>query len=105
LFVRRADNGIGTIRDVVEQLSPYFLAHKEDILMIEDYTLRSIINTVGADGKEYPSTTPTLGDGDDIPYEQRVFLNAFSGDVFHSMRSVGVELYAEGESGISLEQY
>jgi hypothetical protein len=85
VMVRRKDSGVVTIGDVVEQLSPHFMAHKKGILEAKAHFLK---------------ISPK-----DIPTDTRVFFDQFLGIITPGLSHLGVELWAEGEEGKSVEQY
>ncbi|KAF1839656.1 hypothetical protein BDW02DRAFT_486452 [Decorospora gaudefroyi] len=86
LMVSRADGGIVTVADVVEQLSAYFLDHKEEILMAMESLLEAI-------------TTP------EISPNTRVFFDGFFGSIEPSGHPLPVCLWIEGQDGQSAEEH
>jgi hypothetical protein len=80
LRVSRADSGIITVQDVVEQLSVYFETHKEDILMAKE-------------------------DDEETTADTRVFFEGFFGMIEPISPSLPVILWAEGENGFTYEDH
>ena len=80
LRVSRADGGIVTVKDVVEQLSVYFQTHKEDILMAKE-------------------------DDVEMTADTRVFFEGFFGKIEPISPSLPVMLWVEGEEGLTYEDH
>ncbi|KAI4706359.1 hypothetical protein J4E89_009093 [Alternaria sp. Ai002NY15] len=95
LLVTRADGGTVTVADVVQQLSVYFLTHKEDILMAKAYT-NGDMSDHGADDDQ--AATDTLAKDQGVSPGTRVFFEGFFGIIEPTMDSLPVLLWAEGES-------
>ncbi|KAI4613389.1 uncharacterized protein J4E87_009856 [Alternaria ethzedia] len=87
LLVTRADGGTVTVADVVQQLSVYFLTHKEDILMAKAYT-NGDMSDHGADDDQ--AATNTLAKDQGASPGTRVFFDGFFGIIEPSMDSVPV---------------
>jgi hypothetical protein len=98
VLVKRADGGIVTISDVVEQLGVYFLTHKEAILLAKAQV---------ADGDPW-TTVPVGGDEDDqktLPANTRVFFDGFFTAADPQNPWFPVLLWVEGEDGHSIEDH
>ena len=76
LSVRRADSGIVTVADVVEQLSTHLIAHKGEILEATEPLIHA--ETRGAAG-ELRTSNPALPVDQEIPVGTRIFFNRFFG--------------------------
>lgn len=102
MLVRRADGGIVTIGDVVEQLSQYSVQHKDFILehkapfiqMTHDIT-EGGVHVVGIPAH----------DGTPAPPDIKIAFNGFFGGVSAGRYSVNVQLWADGEEGKTLEYF
>jgi hypothetical protein len=99
LTVHRADGGAVTIRDVVEQLSAYFVANKDIIL--EDKAPFLHTTTDKAEDRTNVLSIPALRSYD-ISDDTRVFFDGFARDVEVGDDSVNVDLWAEGQFGESI---
>jgi len=95
LLVTRTDGATVTVADVVQQLSVYFLIHKEDILKAKAYT-NGDSSDHGADDDQ--AATNTLGKDRGTSPGTRVFFDEFFGIIEPTMNSVPVLLWAEEES-------
>lgn len=101
LFVRRADGDIVTVADVVEQLSGYFIANRDDILeakapfLYMTHEMEDGMHVVGI---------PALGSYP-IPDDTKVFFDGFHGDIEVGECALNVDLWAAGEDGRSVEYY
>ncbi|KAI4948601.1 hypothetical protein J4E86_007949 [Alternaria arbusti] len=95
LLVTRTDGGTLTVADVIQQLSVYFLTHKEDILKAKAYT-NGDSSDHGADDDQ--AATNTLGKVRGTSPGTRVFFDGFFGIIEPTMDSVPVLLWAEEES-------
>jgi hypothetical protein len=102
LIVRRADGGIVTVADVVEQLSAHLIAHKDEILEAKEPLLHA--RSRGADG-ELRMSVPALPVEENIPTNTRVFFDGFFGDIESGTRALPIQLWAEGECGESVEEH
>ncbi|KAI4616752.1 hypothetical protein J4E80_006027 [Alternaria sp. BMP 0032] len=100
LLVTRADGGTVTIADVVQQLSGYFLTHKEDILMAKAYTNGSTSDHRAGDEK---AVTTTLGDDRGTSPGTKVFFEGFFGIIEPTMESLPVILWTEGDGSFPLD--
>ena len=83
--VRGKDGGNVTVGDVIEQLSPYFLAHKKDILEAK----APMLNISPAD----------------ISPDTRIFFDQFYGIITPTLTHLGVQLWAEGEDDVTFEEH
>jgi hypothetical protein len=81
LMVQRADGNVVTIADVVEQLSPYFNEHREDILWVKAPMLN------------IPSNSTRY---DEEVWDTKFFFEGFSwGVIEDEYYAIGVEVQAE----------
>jgi hypothetical protein len=89
LSVRRADNGIVTVGDVVEQLSAYLLIHKDAILQSKLHLISF----------KFPGS-------DEVPPDTRVFFSGFewNGTIEAGAEEIAVLLWANGEFGDTVEK-
>ncbi|KAI4644816.1 uncharacterized protein J4E79_010951 [Alternaria viburni] len=100
LLVTRADGGIVTVADVVQQLSGYFLTHKEDILKVKAY-VNGHTSDHGADDEQ--AVTTTLGEDRGTSPGTRVFFEGFFGIIEPTMESLPVLLWTEWDGSFSLD--
>jgi hypothetical protein len=102
LLVRRADGGVVTIGDVIEQLSHYFIAHKDVILEAKAPFLQTTheITETG----EHVVGIPAYDDTPAPPDTKVAFEGVFGG-VHAGHHDVHVLLWADGEEGKSLEYF
>ncbi|CAG5174520.1 uncharacterized protein ALTATR162_LOCUS7806 [Alternaria atra] len=98
LRVRRADGGIVTVADVVEQLSAYFITYKEDILLAKDCSEQR--TRYAHERKVYNDNVPSPGEDKEIPADPDVFFDGFFGIIEPTMSSLPVELWT-AEDGSS----
>lgn len=110
VLVKRADGGILTILDVVEQLRAYFLTHKEAILEVKSEFMHMFGTTIpesGVDGNAY-SSVGIGGDDGGVKYltaDTRVFFDGFFGVMEPGDPWLAVLLWVEGEEGCSVEKH
>lgn len=102
LVVRKADGGIVTVADVVEQLSAHFIAHKDEILEAKEPFLHTTVHST--DGELSMSISPLPVD-QDIPADTQVFFDGFFGGIEPGRSALPVQLWAEGEGGESIEDH
>ena len=100
LLVTRTDGGTVTVADVVQQLSVYFLTHKEDILMAQAYTNR---DTSDHGANDDQAATNKLGKDRGTSPGTRVFFDGFFGVIEPTMESLPVLLWIEGDSSFPLD--
>ncbi|KAI4676696.1 uncharacterized protein J4E84_009531 [Alternaria hordeiaustralica] len=100
LVVTRGDGGTVTVADVVQQLSGYFLTHKEDILKAKAY-INGDSSDHGADDEA--TVTTTLGGDRGAPPGTRVFFEGFFGIIEPTMESLPVLLWTEGDGSFPLD--
>lgn len=93
VYVNREDGGVVTILDVVEQLSPYLIAHKDAILEVKAPFIASTHEVV--DGMHVAGIP--AHDGSMPPADTKVWFHGFFGQVEVGTYSVPVELLADGE--------
>ncbi|USP81872.1 hypothetical protein yc1106_09146 [Curvularia clavata] len=98
LLVKRADGGIVTISDVVEQLGPYFLSHKEAILLAKAVIADPGTTTVPYDGPKDDRRT--------LPANTRVFFDGTFLDITDPRKPwFPITFWVEGEDGDSIEDH
>ncbi|PVI07268.1 hypothetical protein DM02DRAFT_357741 [Periconia macrospinosa] len=102
LVVRRADGGIVTIADVVEQLSVYIIAHKNTILEAKGPFLQTTHEIT--DAGEHVVGIPCYQYGTVSP-NTKVAFEGFFGSIEVGRYAVPVELWAEGEESKTLEYF
>jgi hypothetical protein len=102
LLVRRADGGVVTVGDVVEQLSPYLIGHKAKILEAKSPFLQ-MIHEITAEG-EHLVGIPSHGDVV-APPDTRVAFDGFFGGIPVGRYFLHVELWADGEEGKTLKYF
>ncbi|KAI4604746.1 hypothetical protein J4E83_010987 [Alternaria metachromatica] len=100
LLVTREDGGTVTVADVVQQLSGYFLTHKEDILKAKVY-MSGNTSDYGADDKQ--AATATLGEDRGVSPGTRILFEGFFGIIEPTMESLAVLLWTEGDGSFSLD--
>lgn len=93
VYVTREDGGVVTIFDVIEQLSPYLIEHKDAILEVKAPFIASTHEVV--DGMNVLSIP--AHDGSMPPPDTKVWFDGFFGGVDIGCHSVAVELLADGE--------
>jgi hypothetical protein len=103
VLVSRADGGTVTVADVVQQLSVYFLSHKEDILTAKEAYLEESTSDCGTDDEQVGTTTIGKGHGAHKPANRRVFFDGFFGIIEPTMKALPVLLWAKGEGSSSLD--
>jgi hypothetical protein len=95
VLVRRSDGGVVTIKDMVEQLAPYFLAHKDDILEAKGPMIASTHEIV--DGQHVVGI-PAYDSCNPVNPDTKVWFDGFLSRFINAGdHSVHVELRAEGE--------
>jgi hypothetical protein len=100
LLVRRADGGVVTIADVVEQFSRYCITNKDLILLAKGPFLHM---RLGSDlGGELVTEIPA-DDSAPAPPDTKVVFVGFSGVIEAGFYALPVALWAEGEMGKTLE--
>jgi hypothetical protein len=102
LLVRRADGGIITIADVVEQLSHYFITHKDKILEAKSPSIQATHEIT--EGGEHVVGIPA-SEGVPAPADTKVVFEEFFGGISAGHYAVPVQLWAEGEEGKSLDYF
>jgi hypothetical protein len=102
LLVRRADGGIITIGDVVEQLSRYIIKNKDLILLAKGPSIQ--VTHEVTEGGEHVIGIPA-DDGAPAPPDTKVVFVGFSGMIEAGFYALPVELWAEGEMGKTLEYF
>jgi hypothetical protein len=100
VIVRGAKGGPVTVADVVEQLIPYFLANKEAIL-----EAKGPFVSVRREGLPDGQLVDHIEEDRPAPPNTRVFFDGFHCNIEPDVYSVPVQLWAEGESGISAEDH
>jgi hypothetical protein len=101
--VRRADGGVITIADIVEQLSQYLIENKDKILEAKAAQLHS---THWRDGKQVGDVgTPAYDYDEPPPPDTKVAFEGFFGGVESRDTVVQVELWADGQLGKSLDYF
>jgi hypothetical protein len=104
VLVNRADSGIVTIADVVEQLSAYCETYKEDILIVNEGRLGKRLCHFVVDGKVEYDAIATIGQfGEEIPTDTKDFFERFLGIIEPTMKSLPVRLWAEGQGPSTLD--
>jgi hypothetical protein len=101
VIVRRADGGVITIGDVVEQLSRYFITHKDIILETKAPSLQ-FTHEIGSG--EQVVGIPAYDDTP-APPDTKVVFEGFDGGVSAGHSAVHVQLWADGQEGKSLEYF
>jgi hypothetical protein len=102
VLVRRADGGVITVGDVVQQLSHYFTELKDKILEAKSPFLQ-MTHEVTATGEHIvgiPAYEDLLA-----PPDTQVAFEEFFGGIHNGRFAVPVELWADGEEGKSLEYF
>jgi hypothetical protein len=102
LTVHRADGGAVTVGDVVEQLSSYLIANKDDILEATAPCLS--MRTQSAGDARNVTSIPALGHYD-ISDDTRVFFNGFSSEIAVGDVSINVMLWVEGQFGETIDDF
>jgi len=100
LVVTKGDGGTVTVADVVQQLSKYFLTHKEDILKAKAYMSGSTSDHQAGDEQ---AITTTLGEDRGTSPGTKVFFEGFFGIIEPTMESLPVLLWTEGDGSFSLD--
>jgi hypothetical protein len=103
LVVRRADGGIVTISDVIEQLSRYIITHKDIILEAKSSCLHWTTHET-TEGGEHIDNIPAY---EDVlaSADTKVAFDGFFGSIEAGRYALPVVLWAEGEEGMTLEYY
>jgi hypothetical protein len=95
VYVRRPDDGFVTVKDVVEQLAPYFLAHKDEILEAKGPMIESTHEIID---DQHVIGIPAYDSDIMPPADTKVWFEGFMGRfIYVGDHSVHVELCAEGE--------
>lgn len=102
LIVRRADGGIVTIGDVVEQLSLYFVTHKDKILEAKSAYLETTHEI--SEAGEHVVGIPAHENVPAAP-DTKVVFEGFFGGISAGHCAVRVQLWAEGEEGKTLDYF
>jgi hypothetical protein len=102
LLVRRADGGIITIGDIVEQLSRYIIANKALILLAKGPSIQATHEVT--EGGEDVIGIPADNGAPALP-DTKVAFAGFSGMTEAGFYALPVELWAEGEMGKTLEYF
>ena len=102
LTVHRADGGAVTVGDVVEQLSGYIIANKDDILEATAPYLHMWTRSAG--DATNVTNIPALGHYD-ISDDTRAFFNGFSSDIAVDDLSINVKLWVEGQFGETIDDF
>jgi hypothetical protein len=102
LVVRRADGGIVTIADVVEQLSRYIIVHKDMILEAKSPFV--LMTHEITEGGEHVVRLPAYEDVLASP-DTKVAFQGFYGNIKAGHYALPVLLWAEGEEGKTLRYF
>jgi hypothetical protein len=102
LLVRRADGGVITIADVVEQFSAYCVENK-DLLLEAKAPFLQVTHEITEDG-QHVIGIPAYEDVP-APPDTKVVFEGFQYGIEEGFYEVPVNLWAEGEEGKSLEYF